>query len=475
MNVRKAVHHYFHTEGGVLGTRDYVGYSLAGMGQNMVYGLMNSYLMIFYTDVFLIPSTVVGTMFLIAKLWDAVNDPIMGTFIDKTRTKWGKMRPYFLFTPIPIAMVTILLFCAPNLSMTGKIVYMYITYIAWGMLYTVCDVPFWSMSAVLTPHPQERTNLVSFVRLLTGVGAGIPVVLVSAVMFLKDKGIAPGLLGGDKQVYFMTAVAMSLIGCALLSLGFFGTKERVPQNEKAPGFRESMGYLLKNKPLLMVLLSNLLAFPKAIQMGASVYVATYLMGGGQWVIILGIPAAVGGLLAFLFVPPLVKRFGAMKSYIYANIIGVFPMLLLFFIHPGNIAMVLAMLFLSGVTGGVIGILPTILIADCVDYMEWKTGQRSEGVSFSVQTFMAKASAALQGWATGLLLSLFQFSQPAQMGGQIVQQAQSVATQNGLWAMFSIIPAIGSVLCIIPLFFYDLKGETLAKVQRELAERRENRK
>ncbi len=233
------------TPGGSLGLRDYVSYGFAGFGQNMVYGMMNTYLMIFYTDVFIIPSTTVGTMFLIAKLWDAINDPIMGTFVDRTRTKYGKMRPYLLYMPVPIAVITILLFIAPGFSLSGKIIYMYITYILWGMIYTVCDVPYWSLSSVMTPHVGERTNLVSFTRFMTGVGIAIPTVVVSFLMLLKDQGIATGLTGSNSKIYGFTAILMAVIGCALLSLGFFGTKERVQQNEKAPSFTESLSYLFK--------------------------------------------------------------------------------------------------------------------------------------------------------------------------------------------------------------------------------------
>lgn len=481
MSLKTAVKNYFHTEGGMLGPKTYWNYGLAGLGQNMIYNLMASYLMFFYTDVFLIPSATVGTMFLIAKVWDAINDPIMGTFIDKTRSKWGKMRPYLLFTPIPIAISTILLFIAPNLSAGGKIIYMYVTYIAWGMIYTVCDVPFWSMSSVLTPHLEERTNLVSFTRLLTGVGMGVPVVLISLFSMLQKGNVAPGLIGDNKKMYLLVAVLMSVGGALLLSRGYFGTKEVVPQNRKPPSFKESMGYLIKNKPLMLLLLSNLLQFPRLIQAGASMYVANYILGGSEWVLILGIPGTIGGLFAFALVPPMVKKFGGIKSFIISNALWMIPTGLMFLIRPENlkqpvnIVIMFILLFVSAFAGGIIGILPTLLIADCVDFMEWKTGQRNEGVSFSTQTFMAKAQSALQSFAVGILLVAVHFIQPVEdAAGQIVQQAQSASTLNGIWAMYTIIPAIGYVICLIPLFFYDLKGKKLERMQNELSDLRAQR-
>lgn len=472
MSLKGKINDLCTTEGGYLSTRDYMSYGFAGLGQNMVYGIMNSYLMIFYTDVFLIPSTAVGTMFLIAKLWDAINDPIMGTFVDKTRSKYGKMRPYLLYTPVPIALITIMLFIAPDLSSGGKMIYMYVTYILWGMIYTVCDVPYWSLSSVLTPNIGERTKLVSFTRFLTGIGMGAPVVVVSGLMYLKNHNKAYAVAGSNAKVYLVTAIIMSVVGCSLLSLGFFGTKERVQQNEKAPTLKENLGFLVKNKNLMMILLCNLLAFPKAIQGTAMTYVATYLLGGGQWVIILGIPTTVAGILSYMITPWMVRKFGAIKAYIIANIYTLIPMGLLYFIGYGNIPLILVFVFLMGLAGGTIGVIPTILIADCVDYMELQTGQRSEGVSFSVQTFMAKASSALQGWVSGLLLAAFCYVAPITVNGIATEQAQSASTMKGLWAMYTIIPALGSIFCVIPLLFYDLKGKKLEDVQLALKEKRE---
>ena len=138
------------------------------------------------------------------------------------------------------------------------------------------------------------------------------------------------------------------------------------------------------------------------------------------------------------------------------------MAIMYFVGFKSIPVILIFLFLTGLSGGTIGVIPTILIADCVDYMEWQTGKRSEGVSFSVQTFMAKASSALQGWALGYLLAW------AQVGG-----ADAITYDPGkLWSVYTIIPALGSVLCIIPLIFYDLKGEKLERVRRELPLRRQ---
>lgn len=468
----------FVVEGGCLTVKDFLCYGFGGLGQNIIYNLMSGYLLIFYTDVFKIPASAVGTMFLIAKIWDAVNDPIMGTFADKTRTRWGKMRPYLFISPIPIALITILLFICPDISTQGKTVYMYVTYILWGMIYTVGDVPFWSMSAVMTPNPQERTNLLTITNYFISIGSAIPAIVISLLFNLKKKNIMPAVTGSEKSLYFWAALVMSIVGGALFLLAGTGTREVVPQNKETPTFKQSMKYLFTNKYLMLILLCNLLAFPKSIGGMLQIYVAKYILGSQDLVFVLGIPAAVGGMISMIFAPFFMKKFGAIKTYLIANIYSLIPMGILYFIGltfvgkgevgGAGLGIILVFIFLNSLSGGIIGIIPPILIADSIDWMEYKTGQRNEGVSFSIRTFMAKATSALQTKVSTIALVAVHYIQPPK-GVDYV--AQSAATVKGLWAWYTIIPVALSLISIIPLLFYDLKGKKLDTVHEELASRR----
>lgn len=463
-NVKTKLDETFKVDGGVLKIRNFMSYGFGGFGQNLIYGIMSSYLTIFYTDIMGIAAATVGTMFLVAKIWDAINDPIMGSLVDKTRTKWGKMRPYMLFTPIPIAIITILLFIVPDFSYKGKIVYMYATYILWGMFYTVNDVPYWSLSSVMTPNEQERTNLLSVTRILTSAGIGAPTVIVSALFFLQDKDVLTGSITQSKgSIYLTTALVCSIVGAGLMFLSFTGTKEVVKQSEKKPTMKESFVFLFTNKPLMMILLCNLLAFPKNLIWTAQPYVAEYLLGSQKWIFILGIPYTVGNMISYAITPFLMKKFGGIKSYIIALVYAFLPMGILYFIGYSSIPIILVFSFLNGLSAGVTSVVPSVLIADCVDYTEWKTGQRAEGVSFSIQTFMTKASAALQSYLGGIILKII---------GYQANVPQTPATEKGLWLMYTILPVALSVFSVIPLFFYDLKGEKLEKVRSELKERRQ---
>ena len=469
----------FIVEGGVLKPKDFWCYGLGGLGQNIVYYLMTGYLMLFYTDVLKIDVKAVGIMFAISKIWDAINDPMMGALADKNRSKYGKMRPFLFISPIPIIIITILLFCAPNLSDTGKIVYMYITYILWGMIYTVGDVPFWSMSALMSPHPQERTNLITITNYFISIGAALPTIVFSAAFSLKKSGFAPAIFGTDKNLYFYTALFLSVLGGGLFLLAGLGTKEVVPQNKKTPSFAESIKYLFKNKYLMLILIANLLAFPKAVGGALQIYAAKYIFGGEQVAFLLSIPAAIGGVISMAITPFMMKKFGAIKTYLYANIYSLIPMGILYFIglefvDKGSVnglemGIILFFLFLNSLSGGIIGIIPPIMIADSIDWMEYKTYQRNEGVAFSIKTFMTKVTSALQSLLTTVALLAVHYVKPPE-GVDFV--AQSTSTIRGLWAWYTIIPVALSLLSIVPLLFYDLKGEKLETVHRELKKRRE---
>lgn len=195
------------------------------------------------------------------------------------------------------------------------------------------------------------------------------------------------------------------------------------------------------------------------------------MGGAEKILILGIPMVVGLMTGMALTPKLVRRFGAIQTYIIATVAGTIPFTIEFFIGFQNIWMLMLFSFLFTLMISPMGVVSTLLISDCVDYMEYKTGQRSEGISFSVQTFMSKATAALQSLVVGLLLAAFAYAKPIEVDGVLVEQVQSAYTQQGIWAMYTIIPSLGSIFSIIPLLFYPLKKEEMGRINKELESRR----
>ncbi len=165
-----------------LSLKEIIAYSLSGFGQNMVCGLIGAFVMIFYTDAYLVPPVAVAAIMFAVRIFDAFNDPVMGSIVDRTRTKWGKLRPYILFTPVPVAIMTVLCFCSPALPEHMKIPYVTVTYVLWSVLFTIVDVPYWGLSASMTADTHERSKLLTFARLFCTAGAGLIVLVVPLII-----------------------------------------------------------------------------------------------------------------------------------------------------------------------------------------------------------------------------------------------------------------------------------------------------
>lgn len=418
--------------------KETVSYGLAGMGQNMVYVLSSSFLMIFYTDVFGINPGIVGTLFLVARVWDAVNDFIMGVIVDNTRTKWGKLRPYLFVAPIPIAVLTILTFTAPDFTYSLKIVYIFVTYILWGMVYTIGDVPYWGLSASMSSDTNERTRLITFTRFMTMVGAGAGVVGIPLLVEKLGNG-------SDKQGYLLTAIIISVIGCSLFSLAYFNTKERViPQKEKVT-LRENFNLLKKNIPLLLILFSSVLGFSRFMSQAAGTYVTKYNLHNPELFSILGGVLIASVLVAISITPMLLRYFTKRNLYILTSIFGAIMYFLMYLVGYDSLIIVLTFVFLSSLSMGFFNVLQTSMIADSVDYLEWKTGKRAEGLCYASQTFFFKLSGALTNFTMGMVLLYTGFIKNSDY--------QFPQVYEGIFSLVSLIPGIGCLLSIIPMIFY----------------------
>lgn len=242
-----------------VGVKENLAYGVACGGQNMSYTFMASYLTYFFVNVFGIDPAIVATMLFIEGIWDAVNDPIMGSIVDKTRTRFGKLRPYLLVIPIPLAVVTMLLFAGPVLmaesSMGAKVAYMVVTYFVWEFLYTICDVPFWGMSAAISPNPADRTRAISSARFTASILGGLPGIVLPILIDLINAGSVNISL---QKVFFVIGIIVSFVGMGLFSLAGICTRERVAQSLEEPSLLDSFKYLFQNKPLMLLIAYNVL-------------------------------------------------------------------------------------------------------------------------------------------------------------------------------------------------------------------------
>lgn len=451
-----------------LGKREKWSFSLAGLGQNMAYGIMSSFLLTFYTDILFADALgVITVIMIVARGWDAVNDLIMGSIVDRTRTKWGKCKPYLLAAPIPIAVFTVLIFIAPNVALGGRIAYAMFTYITWGMLYTIADVPFWALPSTMTPNAAERADFLSFARIVNGVGAALPVVVMT--LFKQGEEYT-------KQSYLYSAITMAVVGCSLYMLAFFNCKERIVPPVKKEKLIDNIKLIKQNKPLILVICLGVLCFGRYIINMFLIYASRDLLTGapsGIGMLLLSLIIGIGMFPGMAIMPLLFRRFNYKQIAIGAGSASFVLQVVLFiavWASDYNYYVALPFLLLSGIPFGIYNTLTFAIIGDSVDYMEWKTGKRTEGLGFACQTFVNKMGAAISTGLIPLLLIAIGYLAPEK------RTPDYQIPRLGLLVIFSLVPAVSMALSTIPMYFYDFVGAKKEKALAELAEIRvrENR-
>jgi len=446
--------------------REKFAFAFAAMGSYMIAGFANGYLTIFFTDLLIVtPSFVFGLM-LFARVWDMVNDPIMGIIVDKTNTKYGKMRPYVFIGAIAMFTFTILLFLPIyKAAPLTKMIYAAIMYICYGMAYTLVDVPAMGLMSVATPNSKEMADLLSFYVTIGSVAAVIPMGLIP--LFVE---IIPSKI----WAYFAFAIfAGSLTAAAYLIL-FFKSKERCATQTASIKVRDMLKVVSKNKPMALTLLASMIAGTRYLIMPAAMYVATYVIRMGDLsaeTVTLILSAIVGGgmFAGILLSPKLYAKFGYKRVYLTSAFVGAAFLGAGFFVGVyGNYYASLAFVAIGGLALGTYNVLPYPMVGDSLDYLEWKTGQRMEGVCFSLNSFVTKFNNAIGSIGIDIGLMAIGYKQPIESG---VPLPQSEGTQRGIFALVTLIPAIGFLLSAIPIFFYDFCGEKKEQILAELAERR----
>lgn len=472
-------------------------YAIAALGQGLVYSCMSSYITDYYMNVLSLNAMFVIMLMLLARVWDAINDPMMGMIVDRRSTKFGRMRPYPLITAIPIAALTILMFVNPGFDTQNKSIWLYVfvaaVYVIWGMVYTASDVPFWSMPNVMTPNPKERGNLISYGKTVGGIGSAVTVALPIIVgYFVAD------LENADIVKYAVMAISMAVIGMPLFTLSTFKTKERIQipdAQKKAPGEPGTLKRIFTCKPLMLVVLSGVLSFGRYMLQAAAPHVARY---SGLYVgkkpttlaeynsnistvaLVIQICAAVGMFGAMLFLPKLYKKF-EYKHIMIVSCLGGFVASCVTIIvgwTTKNLLLCIPFMLISSIPLGVINNVSFAMVCDCLDFMEWKTGFRNTGLGSACQSFVNKIGNA---FATVMIIGMYMIidldvATLNSKAESIVDVAMNLdALQNfGMFSLVTIVPGLSLLLCAIPLFFYDLTGKKKEKIFSELAVLRKER-
>ncbi len=437
--------------------REKITYSTGIMGQNLIYNMMAMYILFYFTDILLIPASIASIIIIAASLWDAVNDPIMGMIADNTRTRWGKFRPYLIFGSFFIGIITILCFSNVATNMNSIIAIAAITYILWGMIFTACDIPIWALSSVVSTISKERDKQITFGK----VGATIGVV-ISSVLSVPILN----LFGGERssKAYFFLALIFAGVGCTLMFVTGIFSRERIkPPINKTP-FKDNIKTVIKNKPLLLLMIALFIVnFINSIRQSVQIYFAVYTWGSANYMTLIGLALVIGMLIGMILSPYLLSKFKKRKIYIYTCIIASVVCAVPYFIDYSNVVLGLILIGLSFLFTGIVMIITTSMLMDTIDYAEEQNNFRSEGIVFSMNTFLTKLGATISRLILGLSLVALKYVENA---------PRTPKLQSGFSFMVYIIPSIAFLLAIIPIYFYKLDEEELLKIKKTLSLRRE---
>jgi GPH family glycoside/pentoside/hexuronide:cation symporter len=434
-----------------------ISYGSGDFGFNLYWTTISAFLLIFYTDSFGLNAAAAGTMLLTTKLVDAFADPIMGAVADRTRTKWGRFRPWLLWAAVPLAASGVLTFTTPDLDSTAKLIYAYATFALMMVIYSVINIPYGALSGVLTNEPQARTQLNSF-RFVGGFLGG------TFVTFMTPKLVK--YLGGANEVlgWQLTMTLYGIIACALFVTLFLTARERVePIAEKAVSPWKDVGDLLQNRPwLIMFVLALVVMVTISTRMGASAYYIKYYVGKPEqtasFLTVYGVALAAGSLIT-----PLLTRFIDKRRLLILLmvLVGILSSAF-FFIPKDQIGLMYGLQIAIGLCLGPKSPLTFSMYADCADYNEYKTGRRATAMTFAAATFSQKLGGALASFVIASVLASL---------GYVANTAQSGASQTGIVLLISIVPGVLALIAAVIMLFYNLTDTRLAEIQAALAERK----
>ncbi len=484
-------------------------YLIGLTGQNIIYNIVGACLMYYLQFTLLIPAIFVGLIFTFARIWDALNDPIMGTIVDRTRTKLGKCRPYLIAVPIPIMIITILCFTSfgfydvssnPDKLLNGGLVaWAAVTYVLWGMVYTIGDIPLWGVTALMTESDKDRNKLLSLARLFGGIGGGVVVLSMQSLALAAGNMLsASGNMSaaeGERWGFLIVAAILAVLGTAMFQLTGFAIKERIPPSTKKTSLIENFKIIVKNKPFSQILLSGIFGSTKMVIMLAAIPLVTYyyssksallaflylgLLGGGLFI---------GQFFGMALTPKMLNSVSKKNLYNWSNLLSIPPYLLIFvgyLIAPHALTSALwvviffVLFMVAGATGGVTTVLQSTMIADCVDYEEHKSGgTRPDALFFSGQTFIAKLQSGIATIMATAAYAIVRFSDArvAEVNAFISAGGIPRLTEGYssfmmiLFLIVSILPAIGCFLSVIPTWKYALDDKEHKRILEELNMRR----
>ncbi|MBQ7549760.1 MAG: MFS transporter [Clostridia bacterium] len=475
--------------------KEAIAYSITGFGQNLICTIVGSYLTVFMTDALLMADATFGKLsgtvavailMLCTRVYDALNDPIMGSIVDRTRTKWGKCRPYLKWMALPIGLVTIACFLPVYNATARSFIIISVVYVIWSMVYTVADVPYWGLSTAMTNDTEVRGKILTVARIFCTMGGGLVTIVIPPICsamtakFKVDGVLDPQYSAQNAEtlrwIYFIGTVIIIAVSMPMFFYGFKNTQERFTTDKVPPSLGHNIKLLFKNDQLLLIVISGILGAGRTVYMyTGSLYFLKYVVRNESYYSLLTMLVVPGGFIATILVPWFTSKFGKKKTYIIVHAIGAVTMFAMYFLgRNGRYADPTVLLILSigfvilGIPQGINNVMTYAMIGDTVEYLEWKTDERAEGICFAMQTFINKIGMAV-GAFVGVLAYYMSGISPSNPAGTI-----SEAGSERLWAMLILTGAVSMVLTIIPMLFYKVtekrQKEMVAEIEKRKLER-----
>ncbi|MGL1891258.1 MAG: glycoside-pentoside-hexuronide (GPH):cation symporter [Spirochaetaceae bacterium] len=434
-----------------LSLKNYLGYGLGDLANGLTFGMSATFLLAFYTDVLGITAAAAGTLFLVARIWDAINDPIMGGLADKMFSKKmrrahgegkkiEKFRPFILKGSWPVIIAAVIMFIAPK-GMEGsqKLIWAYATYILWGMAYTFINIPYGGLAAVMTQDPTERSKL-SVARGLGGLfGAIVPRIIVP--IFLVQNA------GNEAKGYLMVMIVFGVVSFISYLVNYLNVEENVVTKEsevKAFKFSDSYNVLVKNRPFLAISVASIAMLTGMLIQGSmSIYFFKENLNALELMSLTGLTAIVPMLLVSGIIPKLVRKYGIKKTCWFSSLLSAITLGTLFFL-PSNPWIYLSVTLI----GGIFMMIPNMtvwgMVSDCIDYNQYLTGSRQEGSIYGLYSFVRKIGQALAGFFAGIGLSI--------VGYVATVDTQSASTLLGIKFLTVGVPAIGMFIAFLAYYY-----------------------
>ena len=436
---------------------DVLKYSFGGMGSNLAFFLVMSYLTFFYTDIFGISSYVVATLMLVSRFIDAFTDPIMGMLGDNTRSKMGKYRPWIIFGAPVLGLLVFLLFTAPEMSATMKVVYAYVIYILYSLASTVVNIPYHALTPVISKDPQQRTVIVTWKQ---GMGTVSQFIITILALPLVE------LFGGGKQGWAIYGALIGILTTVSFWICAWGGKKYDKVDETVSkekfNFKENIQLITKNKPMLMLMIAfgtDVLA--NATYSAVNMYYFKYVLGRVDLVAPVATAILIGGIVSLPFLPFLSKLLGKKRLYWFGSLLSILPLAVMWIKPTTPVIILMSMMGAFGFMSRIPSNMGWAMLPECSDYAEWKYGKRGDGLLSSSLTFINKFGMAIGGFIASFFLGLVGF---------VANQDQSEVVLNMIVFLRFGMPILGYIASLISMHFYEITSEKYEEIRKDLDKR-----